>query len=76
VPTREKKDRGERIRAASAAACQAHWRTKIGRADTVLIDRPGRGYGDDYSPWLVEGPVGALVSVRGRAVREEGIVAA
>jgi hypothetical protein len=42
----------------------------------VLVDRPGRGYGDDYSPWLVDAPVGELVRVRGRAVTEEGILAA
>jgi histidine triad (HIT) family protein len=32
----------------------------------VLVDRPGRGYGDDYSPWLVDAPVGELVGC-GRA---------
>ena len=42
----------------------------------MLVDRPGRGYGDDYSPWLVRGPVGELVRVRGQAVTEEGILAA
>jgi hypothetical protein len=42
----------------------------------VLVDRPGRGYGDDYSPWLVDAPVGELVQVRGAAVTEEGILAA
>jgi hypothetical protein len=41
--------------------------------DTVLVDRPGRGYGDDYSPWLVDAPVGSLVRVRGAAATEEGI---
>jgi len=40
----------------------------------VLIDRPGRGYGDDYSPFLVDAPVGALVRVRAHAVSEEGIL--
>ena len=34
---------------------------------------PGRGYGDDYSPWLVDAPVGELVRVRGRGVTEEGV---
>ena len=29
---------------------------KVGREDVVLVDRPGRGYGADYSPWLVDGP--------------------
>jgi hypothetical protein len=53
------------------------WREKIGADDVVLVDRPGRGYGDDYSPWLVEsGQVGELVRVRGAAVSEEGILAA
>ncbi len=28
--------------------------TKVGSEDVVLVDRPGRGYGDDYSPWLVD----------------------
>ena len=42
----------------------------------MLVDRPGRGYGDDYSPWLVDAPVGELVRVRARAVTDEGILAA
>ena len=49
---------------------------KLGREDVVLVDRPGRGYGDDYSPWFTAGPVGEFVRVRGGAVTEEGIVAA
>jgi hypothetical protein len=48
----------------------------VGRDDLVLVDRPGRGYGDDYTPWLVAGEVGALVTVRGAAVSEEGVLAA
>jgi hypothetical protein len=44
----------------------------------VLVDRPGRGYGDDYSPWLVpeSAGIGELLGVRGAAVSEEGILAA
>ena len=42
--------------------------------DVVLMDRPGRGYGDDYSPWLVDASVGELVRVRGVEVLEEGVV--
>src|SRR5712691_5318816 len=78
VPPPEKKERGARLRAASHAACLARWRTKIDREDDVLVDRPGRGYGDDYSPWLVDDdvPVGTLVHVRAAAVSEEGIRAA
>ena len=45
---------------------------KVGRADVVLVDRPGRGYGADYSPWLVDGSVGELVLVHGRAVTRRG----
>ena len=49
-----------------------------GATDEVLVDRPGRGYGDDYSPWLIDGsaPVGELVRVRAVDVTEEGIVGA
>ncbi len=77
VPPGVKKERSARLRAASHEACLARWRTKVGRDDVVLVDRPGRGYGDDYSPWLVDAatPVGELVHVRGAAVSEEGIVA-
>ncbi|MDX6409756.1 MAG: threonylcarbamoyladenosine tRNA methylthiotransferase MtaB [Gaiellaceae bacterium] len=77
VPPDLKKDRSARLRAASEAACLARWREKIGADDVVLVDRPGRGYGDDYSPWLVQTErVGQFIRVRGAAVSEEGIVAA
>jgi threonylcarbamoyladenosine tRNA methylthiotransferase MtaB len=78
VSPREKRERGARLRAASHDACLARWRTKIGRDDVVLVDRPGRGYGDDYSPWLVraELPVGELVQVRGAGVSDDGVLAA
>jgi threonylcarbamoyladenosine tRNA methylthiotransferase MtaB len=76
VPPPVKKERSARLRAASDAACLAHWRTKVGSEDEVLVDRPGRGYGDDYSPWLVDAPVGRLVRARAVAVSEEGILAA
>jgi threonylcarbamoyladenosine tRNA methylthiotransferase MtaB len=76
VPVSVKKERSARLRAASDAACHAHWRRKIGREDVVLVDRPGRGYGDDYSPWLIDAPVGELVRVRAAGVTEEGIRAA
>jgi len=76
VSPAEKKERSARLRAASHEACLARWSTKIGAGDVVLVDRPGRGYGDDYSPWLVDAPVGTFVRVRGVAVTEEGIRAA
>ena len=76
VPRAVKKERGARLRAASDEACRRRWRKKLGAFDTVLVDRPGRGYGDDYSPWLVapETPVGAFVRARARDVTDEGIV--
>jgi threonylcarbamoyladenosine tRNA methylthiotransferase MtaB len=76
VPREVKKERGRRLRAASEQACRRRWRAKLGSTDTVLVDRPGRGYGDDYSPWLlpVETPVGALVRARALEVADEGIV--
>lgn len=76
VPPEVKRGRSARLRAWSETACRARWHQKVGREDVVLVDRPGRGYGDDYSPWLVDAPVGELVRVRGRAVTEEGILAA
>jgi threonylcarbamoyladenosine tRNA methylthiotransferase MtaB len=76
VPAAVKKERSARLREQSRVACLEHWRSKLGRADVVLVDRPGRGYGDDYSPWLVRGDVGELIRVRAAAVTEEGIVAA
>ncbi len=76
IPAPVKKERSARLRAASREATFERWRAKLGREDVVLVDRPGRGYGDDYSPWLVAAPVGELVRVRAAAVTEEGILAA
>ncbi len=76
VPPAVKKERSARLRALSHEACLERWRSKLGTEDVVLVDRPGRGYGDDYSPWLVDARVGQLVRVRAAAVLEEGILAA
>ncbi|MFN2627902.1 MAG: MiaB/RimO family radical SAM methylthiotransferase [Gaiellaceae bacterium] len=78
VPPQLKKERSARLRAASVDAQHARWETKLGREDLVLVDRPGRGYGDDYSPWLVPAtaPIGGLIPVRGGAVTAEGVRAA
>jgi threonylcarbamoyladenosine tRNA methylthiotransferase MtaB len=76
VRSEVKKERSARLRAFSHEACVARWRSKLGTEDVVLVDRPGRGYGDDYSPWLVDAPVGELVRVRAAAISEEGILAA
>ena len=58
VPAAVKKERSARLRARSDEACRRHWESKVGAEDLVLVDRPGRGYGDDYTPWLVDAPVG------------------
>jgi tRNA A37 methylthiotransferase MiaB len=76
VPRTVKRERGERLRELSRVASLERWRAKLGEDDVVLVDRAGRGYGDDYSPWLVQGRIGELVRVRARAVTEEGILAA
>src|ERR671911_275666 len=76
VPPEVKKERSARLRALSDEACRTRWTEKLGRDDVVLVDRPGRGYGADYSPWLVDGSVGELVPVTARAVTKEGILAA
>jgi len=68
-----KKERSARLRALSHELCLRRWQGKVGVDDTVLVDRPGRGYGDDYTPWLVDAPLGELVRVRGAAVTEEGV---
>jgi threonylcarbamoyladenosine tRNA methylthiotransferase MtaB len=75
VPAATKKERAARLRIQSENACLAFWRGKIGSEETVLIDRPGRGYGDDYSPWIVNAPLGELTSAHAESVTAEGIVA-
>jgi threonylcarbamoyladenosine tRNA methylthiotransferase MtaB len=68
-----KKERGARLRALSSELERRRWETKLGKRDTVLVDRLGRGYGDDYTPFLVEAPIGELVEVRAEALAAEGI---
>ena len=76
VPPHMKRERGARLRSLSRELATRRWSRKVGETDTVLVDRPGRGYGDDYSPWFVDAPVGELVQVRAAAVTEDGILAA
>jgi threonylcarbamoyladenosine tRNA methylthiotransferase MtaB len=75
VPPAVKRERSVRLRAASAVACRRRWRRRLGSEDTVLVDRPGRGYADDYTPWLLDAPVGSLVRARATGLSEEGILA-
>ena len=75
VPPAVKKERSARLRALSDELSRRRWAAKVGSTDRVLVDRPGRGYGDDYTPWLVPGEVGQLLHARAVGVSEEGILA-
>ena len=75
VAREAKRDRGTRLRALSDELCRRRWQARVGTTDRVLVDRPGRGYADDYTPWLVDGEVGAFVAARGVAVAAEGVLA-
>ncbi|HSI96755.1 MAG TPA: MiaB/RimO family radical SAM methylthiotransferase [Gaiellaceae bacterium] len=75
TPVAVKKERGARLRALSDELSRRRWEQRIGTTDRVLVDRPGRGYGDDYSPWLLDAPVGAFVHARAVGLSEEGILA-
>jgi threonylcarbamoyladenosine tRNA methylthiotransferase MtaB len=75
VPTLVKRERSARLRALSDELCRRRWASKIGTEDTVLVDRPGKGYGDDYTPWLVDAEVGMFVRARAVGLSQEGILA-
>ncbi len=75
VPGAEKKERSARLRALSDELTRRRWASRVGSTDRVLVDRPGRGYGDDYTPWLLEGEVGEFLHVRAVGVSEDGILA-
>ena len=76
IPGSVKKERSQRLRDESARAARRRWNQKIGELDTVLVDRPGRGYGADYTPWLLEGPLGSFQRVQAAALSHDGIIAA
>ena len=71
-----KRERSLRVRELGKELAQRHWQEKLGTHDTVLVDRPGRGYGADYTPWLLDAPVGSLARVQAAAVNGEGVLAA
>lgn len=70
-----KRERSARLRAASDAACRARWETRVGTEDIVLVDRPGLGYADDYTPWFVDAAVGTVVRARAVGVVDDGVLA-
>src|SRR5262249_8665771 len=71
VPAAVKKERSARLRALSDELSRKRWASRVGSTDRVLVDRPGRGYGDDYTPWLVDGAIGELLHARAVGVSEE-----
>ena len=75
VPVEVKRDRSARLRSLSDELCRRRWSAKVGTTDRVLVDRPGRGYADDYTPWLLDAEVGSLVTARALGVAEEGVLA-
>ena len=75
VPLDVKRERGRRLRALSDELSRRRWASRLGTTDRVLVDRPGRGYADDYTPWLVDGEIGAFVTARAVGVGVEGVLA-
>jgi threonylcarbamoyladenosine tRNA methylthiotransferase MtaB len=75
VPAAVKRERSARLRALSDELCRRRWRAKLGTTERVLVDRPGRGYADDYTPWLVDARVGELVEAHAVGLAQEGILA-
>ena len=72
-----KRERAGRLRDLSDELSRRRWRARVGTTDRVLVDRPGRGYADDYTPWLVRNApeVGSFVTARAVGVAGEGVVA-
>jgi threonylcarbamoyladenosine tRNA methylthiotransferase MtaB len=75
IPAEVKRKRGRRLRALSDDLSRRRWAARVGTTDRVLVDRPGRGYADDYTPWLVDAEVGAFVTARAVGVADEGVLA-
>ena len=75
MPAEVKRERGARLRALSDELCRRRWQARLGATDRVLVDRPGRGYGDDYTPWLVDATGRAFVTARAVGLAEEGVLA-
>jgi threonylcarbamoyladenosine tRNA methylthiotransferase MtaB len=75
VPVEVKRERSGRLRALSAMLARRRWEAKLGSVERVLVDRPGRGYADDYTPWFLDAPVGEIVPARAIGIGEEGILA-
>ena len=75
VPGAVKRERSARLRALSDVLCRRRWAGRVGSTDRVLLDRPGKGYADDYTPWLVDGEEGTFVTARAVGLADEGVLA-
>ena len=75
IPVAVKRERAARLRALSGELCRRRWAGRIGSTDRVLLDRRGKGYADDYTPWLVEGVEGTFVTARAVGLSDEGVLA-
>jgi threonylcarbamoyladenosine tRNA methylthiotransferase MtaB len=77
VPAAVKRDRSRRLRTLSDAQGARHRAAKVGRRELVLVETDdGRGYSDDYTPFVVEGAGrGAMVDVLARAVGGAAVLA-
>lgn len=75
IPVAVKRERAARLRALSEELCRRRWARRVGSTDRVLLDRPGKGYADDYTPWLVDGVEGTFVTARAVGLSEEGVLA-
>jgi threonylcarbamoyladenosine tRNA methylthiotransferase MtaB len=72
-----KRDRSRRLRGLSDAQAARHLAAKIGRSELVLVEtEDGRGYCDDYTPFVVAGAGrGAMVEALARAVDGGAVLA-
>jgi threonylcarbamoyladenosine tRNA methylthiotransferase MtaB len=77
VPAAVKRDRSRRLRTLSDAQGARHRAAKVGRRELVLVETDdGRGYSDDYTPFVVKGAGrGAMVDVLARAVAGAAVLA-
>ena len=75
VPPHVKRERSARLRALSDTLSRRRWQARVGSTDRVLVDRDGGGYADDYTPWLVDAPLGSFVRAQAVGVADEGVLA-
>ena len=63
------------VSAFSAAKGGDSGNDRPGACESQFVDRPGLGYADDYTPWLVDAPIGALVPAEAVGVADDGVLA-